>query len=118
YSLILPSLKEVFHYEIEEGIEENIEREPLKVELYFNYDGQAMLVEQSFKYSENAINPLLSKSEEKTEVTSDTGTSSIFIRDVYNENDTMNVLSHFFKQAEVKEGKYVLDQFEDISTLI
>src|SRR5699024_5117349 len=66
----------------------------------------------------NAINPLLSKSEEKTEVTSDTGTTSIFIRDIYNENDTMNVVSHFFKQAEVKEGKYVLDQFEDISTLI
>lgn len=118
YSLILPSLKEVFYYEIEEGIEENIEREPLKAELYFDYDGQAMLIEPSFKYGKNAINPLLSKTEEKTEVTSDTGTSSIFIRDVYSENDTMNVLSHFFKQAEVKEGKYVLDQFEDISTLI
>src|SRR5690625_7156914 len=92
YSLILPSLKEVFHYEIDEGIEENIEREPPKVELYFDYDGQAMLVEPSFKYGENAINRLLSKSEEKTEVTSDTRTSSMFIRENYNDNDTMNAL--------------------------
>lgn len=113
YSLILPNLKELFYYKIEEGIEENVEHEPLKTELYIDYDGEALLIEPHFKYGENSINPLVSKSEERT-----TGTSSIFIRDVFNENDTMNVLTHFFGKAEVINGKYVLNQFEDISILI
>src|SRR5699024_9212397 len=50
YSLVLPNLKEIFHYEIEEGIEENIERVPLEPELFIDFDGDSLLVEPTFKY--------------------------------------------------------------------
>ena len=118
YSLVLPNLKNIFHYEIEEGIEENIERVPLEPELFIDFDGDSLLIEPTFKYGENALNPLISKTEEKTEVKNVSGNTSIFVRDVINENDVLNVLSHFFRQAKVIDGKYVLSRFEDISEFI
>lgn len=118
YSLVLPNLKNIFHYEIEEGIEENIERVPLEPELFIDFDGDSLLIEPTFKYGENALNPLISKTEEKTEVKNESGNTSIFVRDVINENDVLNVLSHFFRQAKVIDGKYVLSRFEDISEFI
>lgn len=118
YSLVLPNLKNIFHYEIEEGIEENIERVPLEPKLFIDFDGDSLLIEPTFKYGENALNPLISKTEEKTEVKNVSGNTSIFVRDVINENDVLNVLSHFFRQAKVIDGKYVLSRFEDISEFI
>lgn len=118
YSLVLPNLKDIFHYEIEEGIEDNIERVSLEPELFIDFDGDALLVEPTFKYGENKLNPLISKTEEKTEVKNESGNTSIFVRDVINENDVLNVLSHFFRQAKVIDGKYVLTRFEDISEFI
>lgn len=118
YSLVLPNLKGIFHYEVEEGIEENVERVPLEPELFIDYDGDSLLIEPTFKYGENSVNPLNSKTEEKTKVTNETGNTSIFVRDVINENDVLNVLSHFFRQAKVTNGKYVLNKFEDISAFI
>lgn len=118
YSLVLPNLKNIFHYEIEEGIEENIERVPLEPELFIDFDGDSLLIEPTFKYGKNALNPLISKTEEKTEVKNESGNTSIFVRDVINENDVLNVLSHFFRQAKVIDGKYVLSRFEDISEFI
>lgn len=118
YSLVLPNLKNIFHYEIEEGIEENIERVPLEPELFIDFDGDSLLIEPTFKYGKNVLNPLISKTEEKTEVKNESGNTSIFVRDVINENDVLNVLSHFFRQAKVIDGKYVLSRFEDISEFI
>ena len=118
YSLVLPNLKNIFHYEIEEGIEENIERVPLEPKLFIDFDGDSLLIEPTFKYGKNALNPLISKTEEKTEVKNESGNTSIFVRDVINENDVLNVLSHFFRQAKVIDGKYVLSRFEDISEFI
>jgi len=113
YSLILPNLKELFYYEIADGIEENIEHEPLMTELYIDYDQESLSIEPHFKYGENTLNPLISGTDEQS-----IDASSVFIRDMYNEKDTLNVLSHYFKKAEVIEGKYVFNQFEDISTFI
>ena len=113
YSLILPRLRELFHYDIADGIEDNIEHEPLTTELYIDYDQDALSIEPHFKYGENTINPLVPDTEEQSE-----DASSVFIRDIYNEKDTLSVLSHYFKKAEVVEGKYILDQFEEISTFI
>ncbi len=118
YSLILPNLKDLFHYEVEEGIERLVEREPLRPELYVDYDGDVLFVEPTFKYGQNAVNPLLSRTEEKTEIVNDAGNSSIFVRDVINENDTMNVLTHFFRQAKINNGRYELTKFEEISAFI
>ncbi|HLR91890.1 MAG TPA: SNF2 helicase associated domain-containing protein, partial [Atopostipes sp.] len=118
YSLILPSLKELFNYEVEEGIEENIDREPLKSELYVDYNGKELMIEPVFKYGKHSVNPLLSKTEEKTEIRNETGDTTIFVRDVYSENDILNVFSHFFKHAEIKQGKYILEDFEKISSFI
>ena len=113
YSLILPNLKELFHYEIADEIKDNIKHEPLTTELYIDYEQESLLIEPHFKYGENMVNPLVSDADDQP-----TDTSSVFIRDIYNEKDTLNVLSHYFKSAEIKEGKYVLNQFEEISTFI
>jgi SNF2 family DNA or RNA helicase len=116
YSLILPSLKEIFEYNIEENIEENIQQVPFNPELYIDYVNDQLTIRPEFKYGDAVINPLKKTGEQV--VTEDSEENGLFIRDIFQENDTMNVLSHYFARNKVKDGQYVLDSLEAISLFI
>src|SRR5699024_12789433 len=94
-------------------IEDNKEINQKNNKFYINYKQEYLSIDPHFKYGENTLNPLISGTDEQS-----IDASSVFIRDMYNEKDTLNVLSHYFKKAEVIEEKYVFNQFEDISTFI
>jgi len=117
YSLILPNLEELFEYEAEESIENNIEHLPFKPELYIDYADDQLLAKPIFQYGDTSINPLLddndgeSAEDEKQE-------TGLFIRDVFSEMDTLNVLSHYFGRNDVENGQYVMDALDDMSTFI
>lgn len=115
YSLIVPQLKKLFKYKVEEGIEEQIKKEPLKPELYIDYQQEELTIEPLFQYGEATVNPLISRTDDDSKEQDE---SSILIRDVVNENDISNVLNHFFKGTDVTDGKYVIDKFEEISAFI
>jgi SNF2 family DNA or RNA helicase len=103
------------NYQVEEDIEENVERLPLEAELYIDYTENQLIARPEFKYGTNSINPLLSESEPEEE-TADA--STVLIRDIYKENDILNVLSHYFKKGKIKDGLYVLKNLENISEFI
>lgn len=116
YSLILPSLKELFEYEIDNQIEEKIKTVPLRPELYIDYSNQKLVIKPIFKYGDTKINPLEKEDDElNTEATDTTG---MFIRDVYNEQDTLNVLAHYFGRNKIEDGHYLLDKIDEISIFI
>jgi len=116
YSLILPNLEELFEYEAEKSIENNIEHVPFKPELYIDYDDDQLLAKPIFKYGETAINPLVDSNEDSFKEESEG--AGLFIRDVFSEMDTLNVLSHYFGRNDIKNGQYVLDLLKDMSTFI
>ena len=116
YSLILPSLKDLFEYKIDEKIEEKIKQIPVKPEIYIDYSNQKLIVRPVFKYGETAIYPLEFKNNElDTEAADSTG---MFIRDVYKEQDTLNILSHYFGRNKIINAHYVLESMEEISLFI
>lgn len=116
YSLILPSLKEIFEYDVEESIEEEIKRVPFKPELYIDYVDDQLTIRPEFKYGDAVVNPL--KKEENEVVSENNKTEGMFIRDIFQENDALNVLSHFFARNKIENGQYVLDTLDDISLFI
>ena len=116
YSLILPSLKNLFDYKVDSQIEEKIKKVPLKPEIFIDYDHQKLKIRPVFKYGNTTIYPLEAGSNEiDTEAADSTG---MFIRDVYKEQDTLNVLSHYFGRNKVVEGNYILESIDDISIFI
>lgn len=114
YSLILPTLKEIFEYEIDENIENEIKSIPLVPELYIDYDHKNLLIKPIFKYENTEIFPL----EENSSSQNLNEQSQMFIRDVYNEQETLNVLTHYFARNKIKDGHYVLDTLDAISIFI
>ena len=58
YSLILPSLKDLFEYKVDEQIEVKIKQIPVKPEIYIDYSHQKLMVRPVFKYGETSIYPL------------------------------------------------------------
>lgn len=116
YSLILPNLKDIFEYNIEESIDENIQEVPFTPELYIDYREEQLTIRPAFKYGEVTINPL-KESDDQNE-TEGSSESELFIRDAYKENDTMNVLSHYFARNKGQDGQYVLDSLDDVSLFI
>jgi SNF2 family DNA or RNA helicase len=116
YSLILPSLKELFEYEVEESIEENIQHVPLTPELYIDYVNDRLTVRPVFKYGEATLYPLAS--EENNKQTESLGNEGLFIRDVFQENDLLNVLSHYFGRSKIEENEYILEYLQEISLFI
>ena len=116
YSLILPSLKDLFEYKVDEQIEEKIKQIPVKPEIYIDYSNQKLMVRPVFKYGETSIYPLESKNSDVS--TEAVDSSGMFIRDVYKEQDTLNVLSHYFGRNKVIDSHYVLDSMEEISLFI
>lgn len=118
YSLIVPKIRELFYYNVTEEIEEQVKKEELKPELYIDFKDERITVEPIFKYGKHQINPLVTETEKRTEVLDDTDDSLIIVRDVYNEADIQNVLSHFFKHASIVSGKYILKRFDEISMFL
>ena len=118
YSLIIPKLKELFNYEVEKGIEDDLKRAELKPELYVDYKDEELTVEPMFKYGDYAINPLVSTTSEIKDKINDSEDTAIIVRDVYEESDVKNVLTHFFKRADVSDGKYSIKYFNEISLFL
>ena len=116
YSLILPSLKDLFEYKIDEKIEEKIKQIPVKPEIYIDYSNQKLTVRPVFKYGETAIYPLEFKNNELDTEAADS--IDMFIRDVYKEQDTLNILSHYFGRNKIINAHYVLESMEEISLFI
>lgn len=118
YSLIIPKLKDLFDYEVEEEIESDLTKVTLKPELHVDYVDEKVTIQPTFKYGEYSVNPLISRSEDREVQLDATDDSRIIVRDVYEESDVENVLIHFFKNAEVVDGKYVLNDFYEISMFL
>ncbi len=117
YSLILPSLKDLFDYKVDENIEEKIKQLPLQSEIYIDYSQQKLIVRPVFKYGDTSIYPLESNNADLDTEALDTNTG-MFIRDVYKEQDTLNILSHYFGRNKIVDSHYVLDTMEEISLFI
>ncbi len=118
YSLIIPKLKNLFNYEVDNQIEEQLKRVTLRPELYIDYVDEKVTVEPLFKYGEYTVNPLKTIRANADQETKEQEDSMIIIRDVYEESDVKNVLTHFFNRAEVVNGKYVLQDFNEISLFL
>lgn len=116
YSLILPSLKEIFEYEIDEDIENKIRSIPLKPELYIDYNHKDLLVKPVFKYDDVEIYPLDNSQDDTSKQLEEQ--TQMFIRDVFNEQEMMNVLSHYFRRNKIKDGQYIIDSLDAISIFI
>lgn len=121
YSLILPFLKKLFAYEIDESIEEQIKEVPLVRELYIDFEHDTLTINPVFKYNDKTIFPLENE-QKSTTVTakslSDEGQPEMFIRDVVAEQETLHILSHYFGRNEIENNKYALKSLTDISTFI
>lgn len=118
YSLIIPKLKDLFHYEAEQGIEDALKRVTLKTELFVDYKSEELTIQPIFKYGNYTFNPLVSATDKMKEKIEEAQDDIIIVRDVYEESDVKNVLTHFFKRAEVIDGKYVLKYFNEISLFL
>ncbi|MDN6194926.1 MAG: DEAD/DEAH box helicase, partial [Atopostipes suicloacalis] len=118
YSLIIPKLKDLFNYEVEAEIEDELKKAELETQLYVDYEEEELTVEPRFKYGEYVVNPLLSSTDDIKERLTDSDDSTIIVRDVYEESDVKNVLTHFFKRADVKDGKYSIKYFNEISLFL
>lgn len=118
YSLIIPKLKDLFIFEVEEEIEADLTKATLKPELYIDYVDEKMTIQPTFKYGEYNVNPLISRTEAREIQLNEKSDATIIVRDVYEESDVENVLMHFFKEAEISEGKYVLRDFYEISLFL
>lgn len=118
YSLIVPKLKEMFYYNVEAEIEDQVKKEELKPELYIDYADERITIEPLFKYGEHRFNPLMTETERRNEIVAEDEHTTIIVRDAFNEADIKNVLSHFFKHASIASGKYILKRFDEISLFL
>lgn len=115
YSLILPNLKKLFNYKIDEEIEVDIKQEPLNTEIRIDYRQNALRIQPIFKYGQTTIYPLKKDTEQFEE---EDQAANIIIRDVFQENDALNVLSHYFTRYPIEDGEYVLKELNEISLFI
>lgn len=118
YSLIIPKLKELFDYEVDKKIEDELKKAELETQLFVDYEDEELTVEPKFKYGDYKVNPLISSADDIKERLTDSDDSTIIVRDVYEESDVKNVLTHFFKRATVADGKYVIQHFNEISLFL
>lgn len=114
YSLILPNLKKFFHYEVDEAIEEEIKQKSLETEIRIDFVNNALTILPIFKYGKTTIYPLKVDTEQFEEEQE----SEVIIRDIFQENDALNVLAHYFVRNPIEDGEYVLKDLNDISLFI
>ena len=114
YSLIVPNLTKFFNYEVDEDIEEEVKQKSLEVEIRIDFVHNALTILPLFKYGNTTIYPLKDDAEQFEEEHA----SDIIIRDIYQENDILNVLAHYFTRNKVEDGQYIVSDFNDISLFI